>query len=344
MKIAVIAVASSSGAYGGAERLYQGLVEALRNEGTETDLLTVMSDEKDFDSIKASYLKFYDLDVSKYDGVISTKAPSYAVRHPNHICYLIHTMRVFYDMFEKEFPYPSPALLEQRKFIHALDYSTLHSQRVKKIFTIGHQVTNRLRSYNSLESEVLHPALLFDNFKEGALGDYLFMPGRLHRWKRVDLIIEALKYSNSRVKLKIAGVGEDEGFFRKKAGNDERIEFLGKISDDQLIELYSRALAVPFVPLYEDYGYVTLEAFKSAKPVITCMDSGEPAYFVKDEYNGFVCNPDPKEIALKIDYLFNYREIAEKMGLNGKATTAHIKWANIAKKLIDTLDNDRYEK
>jgi len=37
-------------------------------------------------------------------GVISTKAPGYMIRHRNHICYLQHTMRVFYDMFDVEFP------------------------------------------------------------------------------------------------------------------------------------------------------------------------------------------------------------------------------------------------
>jgi len=254
---------------------------------------------------------------------------------------LVHTMRVFYDMFEKEFPYPSPALLHQRKFIQTLDSAALNPLRVKKIFTIGHEVTNRLRKYNLLESEVLHPALLSDNFKIEGQNDYLFMPGRLHRWKRVDLVIKAMRYVKSPVKFKIAGTGEDEGAFRKEAQHDPRIEFLGKISEPELIDLYAGALAVPFVPLNEDYGYVTLEAFKSARPVITCTDSGEPAHFVQNQYNGFVCEPDPQEIAEKIDFLFNHRDAAAKMGLNGKATTAHISWANIANKLIYSLGIDR---
>lgn len=337
MKIAVIAVASSTGALGGAERLYAGLVQALRNEGADVDLLNVVSDETDFESIKESYLNFYDLDLNPYDGIISTKAPSYMARHGNHICYLIHTMRVFYDMFENEFPFPSPSLLEQRKFIHALDCAALDPRRVKKIFSIGHQVSHRLSQYNSLASEVLHPALLFDNYRTGPYGDYLFMPGRLHRWKRVDLVIKAMKYTQCPVKLKIAGVGEDEAFFRKIAGRDRRIEFLGRVSDDELIDLYAGALAVPFVPINEDYGYVTLEAFQSAKPVITCKDSGEPAFFVKDQYNGFVCDPDPKDLGQKIEYLFNNRDKASELGLNGRLTASQIGWNRIATTLISAL-------
>jgi len=337
MKLAVIAISSMSGETGGAERFYTGLVKALNTTGVRTDLLEVASDETNFDTIKETYLKFYDLDLTKYDGVISTKAPSYLVRHRNHVCYLVHTMRVFYDMFEREFPQPSPSLVEQREFIHALDRAALNPKRVKKVFSIGHEVTNRLHKYNLLDSEVLHPALLSNNFRAGEYNDYLFMPGRLHRWKRVELVIKAMRYTKSPIKLKIAGVGEDEKFFRKEARNDPRIEFLGKVTDDDLIDLYAGSLAVPFVPIYEDYGYVTLEAFKSSKPVITCKDSGEPTYFVKNQINGFVCEPNPQDIAEKIDYLFSHRGQAAEMGLNGNATITHINWANIAKKLFNSL-------
>lgn len=337
MRIAVVAVGSSSGVSGGAERFYQGLVKALNAAGTETDLIEVESDESSFESIEQTYLKFYDLDLSRYDGIISTKAPSYLVQHHNHVCYLVHTMRVFYDMFEKEFPYPDSTLLEQRKFIHFLDSAALSARRVKKIYSIGHAVSNRLRKYNALESQVLHPALLFNNFRAGEQKDYLFMPGRLHRWKRVDLIIKAMRYTHSPVKLKIAGTGEDEEVFRKEARNDSRIEFLGKITDQELIDLYADALAVPFVPINEDYGYVTLEAFESAKPVLTCVDSGEPAHFVKDNHNGFICEPDPQAIAEKIDYLHHNRDGALEMGLKGKITVSDIRWSNIAKELIHSL-------
>jgi glycosyltransferase involved in cell wall biosynthesis len=338
MKIAVIAATSLRGDTGGSERLYSGLVKSLSDAGMKTDLLQITSDESRFESIKETYLKFYDLNVEQYDGVISTKAPSYLVRHKNHICYLIHTMRVFYDMFDSEFPEPGSSLLEQRKLIHSLDRAALNSNRIKKIFSIGYEVANRLQKYNMLESEVLHPALFFDHFKNGASQDYLFMPGRLHRWKRVDLIIKAMQYTKSPVKLKIAGTGEDEKLFRTIANNDSRIEFLGRVSDDELMDLYANALAIPFTPIHEDYGYVTLEAFKSWKPVITCKDSGEPAYFVRNDFNGFVCDPNPQTIAEKIDYFYYHRDKAVEMGFNGKSTIAHISWANIAERIINSLE------
>ena len=337
MKIAIIAVVSSRGETGGAERFYKGLTNAFNAAGAEADLIEIIGDESNFAAIEETYLRFYDLNVAHYDGVISTKAPSYLVRHTNHLCYLVHTMRVFYDMFEREFHEPTRELLEQRAFIRTLDTAALSPKRVKKIFSIGHEVAKRLREYNSLDSDVLHPALLFDDFKADAYGDYLFMPGRLHRWKRVDLVIQAMRYVKSPIKLKIAGTGEDEETLRNMARHDARIEFLGRVDDVKLMELYANSLAVSFTPQREDYGYVTLEAFKSKKSVITCVDSGEPTYFIKDSFNGFVCAPDPIEIADKIDFLFHNRSKAEEMGSNGHRSISHITWDNIVNKLMKAL-------
>lgn len=337
MKIAIIAIKSSSGETGGAEKLYQGLYNSLISFGINTELFEVTSNESNFESIKETYLKIYDLKLNNYDGVISTKAPSYLINHKNHICYLIHTMRVFYDMFDVEFPNADIVLHQQRRLIHTLDSLALAPTRTKKIFSIGNEVSNRLWKYNHLESEVLHPALLTNHFQSGESQDYIFLPGRLHRWKRVDLAIRAMDYTKTPVKLKIAGSGEDEGFFRKIAHNNPNIEFLGRVSDEKMIDLYSNSLAVAFFPIKEDYGYVTLEAFSSEKPVITCTDSGEPTFFVKNKKNGFVCDPSPQNISEKFDYFYQHRDISREMGVNGKETISHINWYNIAQKLILSL-------
>ncbi len=337
MKIAVIGAGSKHGEQGGAENFYKGLVSALNKFEVNTELLCPISDESNFESIMETYLRFYDLDLSKYDGVISTKAPAYVVRHPNHICYLQHTIRVFYDMFEIEFPQQTKDLLDQRKFINILDTAALQYPRTKKVFVIGNEVKNRLLKYNGLKSTVLYQGLLTDNFKEG-LFNYVFMPGRLHRWKRVDLVIESMRYVKAPVKLLISGVGEDEDGFKKLAKDDSRIEFLGRVSNEELVSLYSNALCVPFVPIHEDFGLITIEAFRSGKPVITCIDSGEPAYIVRHNDTGFVCNPDPRDIADKIDYLYTHSNIAKGMGEKGKSSTQYITWEATAEKLLASLN------
>lgn len=335
-RIAVVAAGSARGELGGAERFYLGLTNALCAIGYKAELINVVSDEATFDSIKASYLRFYDLDMTAFDGVISTKAPSYALRHPNHVCYLVHTMRVFYDMFDVEFPNAPAQLQAQRDFIQRLDTGCLQAPRTRKILSIGEEVTARLTSYNNLDAEVLHPTTTLSGFQTGTY-DYIFAPGRLHRWKRVDLAINAMRHVRRPVKLLISGDGEDSAYFHNLAGTDDRILFVGRVSDQRLLELYSKALAVLFAPLREDLGLITFEAFLSEKPVITCIDSGEPARIVQNGKTGFVCAADPQDIAKQIEFLFDNPDQARRMGKMGYQSIAHLSWHRVARRLGEAL-------
>ncbi len=336
-KIAVLAVANASGEQGGAEKFYQALTRALCDAGARAEQLNILGDESTFEAIEETYLRFYDLDLSSYDGVISTKAPGYVVRHPNHITYLQHTIRAFYDMFDMVFPRITQKILQQRETILKLDAGSLCRPRTKKVFVIGHEVRNRLLHYINIDSEVLHESLENEMFQCGQYEDYLFMPGRLHRWKRVDLIIEAMQFVKVPIKLRIAGTGEHENEYKKLAANNGRIEFLGRVTDEELVELYSNALAVPFVPIREDFGLVTIEAFRSGKPVLTCNDSGEPTYFVQNGKNGFICPPDPGAIAEQLDFFYNNKEKTREMGMNGKRSVEDLTWNNISTKLLSAL-------
>jgi glycosyltransferase involved in cell wall biosynthesis len=173
---------------------------------------------------------------------------------------------------------------------------------------------------------------------EPKAGEFIFFPGRLHHWKRPDLIIAAMKYVSYDVKLLIAGIGEDEARLKELAKGDDRVQFVGRVDDDRLVDLYSRAIAVPFVPINEDYGLITIEAFKSKKPVITCKDSGEPAVIVKDGITGFVVEPDPRKIAEKINYLIEHPSEASKMGEIGFESVRDITWDNIVSELIGSAE------
>jgi glycosyltransferase involved in cell wall biosynthesis len=125
--------------------------------------------------------------------------------------------------------------------------------------------------------------------------------------------------------------------FRELAKGDKRIVFHGRVSDQELVDLYANALVVPFVPEREDFGFITLESFCSCKPVITCNDSGEPTYIVHDGKSGFICPPDPKEIASKLEYFYDNPEMARKMGIRGKESIQHIKWELVVEKLLSAL-------
>ena len=337
MKVAVLTPVSPNGEEGGAEILYRALIHGLQQNGIQAEQVRCTSDESSFTSIQRTYLAFYDLDLSAYDGVISTKAPSYLVRHPNHVCYLLHTMRSYYDMFDLEFDTHSPDLLRQRELLHTLDSGALAPSRTRKIFTIGEEVAARLRAWNGLEAELLRPAPPPDRFESGKYR-YLLLPSRLHRWKRIDLLIEAMRFVNAPLRVKITGEGEDADRFRDAARGDHRIRFLGWVSRKRLLRLYANALAVIFTPLREDFGFVTTEAFASAKPVITCSDSGEPARLVRHGQTGYVCDPDPESLGRAIDRLAASPGKARSMGERARATADSTTWAEVGRRLLMALE------
>jgi glycosyltransferase involved in cell wall biosynthesis len=336
-KIAIVATASASGEIGGAERFYEGLRKALCAQGVDSNIVPVIPNESSFEAILGSYLQFYDLDLTEYDGIISTKAPGYLARHPNHVCYLLHTMRRFYDMFDIEFPSADKTVLEQRRRVLELDTAALSSPNVRRIFVIGEEVRDRLKKYNGIRSEVLYPVTNLTGFRRDGAFDYLFMPGRLHRWKRVNLVIDAMKHVKAPVKLFISGAGEDEAVLRESAKGDMRIEFLGRISEDEMLEWYANALAVPFVPYREDFGFVAIEAFHSGKPVITCIDSGEPARITSRFDAGVICDPFPESVAAAIESLYLSPDTAKKLGDHGRINAAAMTWDPIARELVSSL-------
>jgi glycosyltransferase involved in cell wall biosynthesis len=334
-RVAILASLSANGEQGGAERLFVGLRDALTDAGLTAQLLEIYNNEADFRQIEKSYLRFYDLDLRAYDGIVSAKAPSFVARHRNHVCYLMHTIRVFYDMFDDAFPAPTQEVLDQRRLVHALDTAAL--QRPRRIFAIGEEVAARLRRYNGLEASVMrHPTSLQGLHVDGSF-DYFFLPGRLHRWKRTDLAIAAMRFVTAPVELVISGTGEDEKRFKGLAAGDPRIRFVGRVDDDALAALYADALAVIFTPEREDLGLVTLESFQSGKPVITCNDSGEPARIVEDGRTGFVCRPDPAHIGASLEHLAYNRDRAAEMGRAGRTVIAGITWTKVADALCAAL-------
>jgi glycosyltransferase involved in cell wall biosynthesis len=338
MRVGVITARMASGERGGAEAFYDGLIDALRGAGHDTAEVPVHVDETTFESVLESYARCYALDLREYDLVISTKAPTFMVSHPNHVSYLVHTIRVFYDMFEAEYGRGTPAHHAQRRIVHALDRFGLRPGRVRRHFSIGETPCRRLLDvspwWQSVRFHTLHPAPTLTGFKRPKRQDYILMPGRLHRWKRVGLMIEAYKHLRRNVQLLVTGTGEDEQELRALAAGDPRIRFLGRVSEPALLDLYANALLVGFIPKQEDFGYITIEAFNSGKAVLTCTDSGEPLQFVRDGHTGFVVPPDARMIAERLREAIDHPKRVAQMGTHGARAVAAISWDAIVDALV----------
>ena len=86
MKVAVVTVRASSGEQGGAERLFDALVQSFLDLGHEAEEVCLYTDESTYERILENYLHFHDLDLSSFDLVVSTKAPTWMVRHVSCCC------------------------------------------------------------------------------------------------------------------------------------------------------------------------------------------------------------------------------------------------------------------
>ena len=169
----------------------------------------------------------------------------------------------------------------------------------------------------------------------------LFYAGRLDRLKRLDLAIDAMQRVSSGARLKIAGTGPLAEELRTQIvglGVEDRVELLGFVDADSLIDLYAGCRAAYYAPLNEDYGYVTVEAFLSKKPVVTTVDAGGPLEFVTDGETGVVADAEPEAIAAAIDALWQMpaTRLAE-MGEAGHARVRDINWDNVIDRLTESL-------
>jgi glycosyltransferase involved in cell wall biosynthesis len=112
---------------------------------------------------------------------------------------------------------------------------------------------------------------------------------------------------------------------------------LGAVSDAELVEQYARCRAVYFAPWNEDYGFVTQEAFRSGKAVITTDDSGGPAELVRDGENGLVGPSTPEAVGRHLDALAADRGRAERMGQTAARDAALHTWARAVEVLARPL-------
>src|SRR5436190_1698904 len=209
----------------------------------------------------------------------------------------------------------------------------------ERVLTNAQNTAARVQRFNGVTARALyHPPPIADRLRSGEYGDYRLLVSRLEPLKRVELAIRAMAHVAAPARLVIVGDGSQREALEREAtqaGATDRITFAGACWGDAVADLYARALGVIYAPFDEDYGYVTIEAFLAARPVITATDSGGPLEFVRDGVNGFICEPDAMALAAAINTLARDRSLAERLGRAGRSVAQAITWDGVIELIID---------
>jgi glycosyltransferase involved in cell wall biosynthesis len=329
--------------HGGAEVHVRELTRELTARGYLAELVSIPFKWYPKEEILPHAAAWRLIDLSESNGqpvdlVIASKFPTYFVRHPNKVAWLIHQYRAAYELcgtVYSDFGH-NERDVGLRDTLVRLDTEMLGECR--RLFANARNTANRVTKFNGLPAEPLyHPPRLAPRLEAGPYGDYVLSVGRIESVKRVDLLVSAMPHVDKPIRLIVAGDGTQRANVERLAGElgvTDRVEFLGAVDDDALVTLYRDTLAVLYPPYDEDFGYVTLEGFLARKPVVTAVDSGGPNEFVVDGVNGFVCEPAPDAIAASINALASDRRRAAALGDAGYVRAREITWDGVIEKLV----------
>ncbi len=329
---------------GGAEYFTQNLVNRLRARSFEVENIQLPLQTLPVEEVVKGCLAWRLLNLDRIyndeiDLVIGTKFPSYMVPHKNKIIWLVHQYREIYDLHNTIYSgfQATSNHVQVRDQLIELDH--LAFSEAKEIFTISKTVSGRLKKFNDFDSTAIYPPLDdAEKFHFSSQDNFVLSVSRLEGNKRVKLLVEAMQHVSPDFKAVIVG----EGYLRKEYEwlasvhkVSDRIIFTGAISRNELIQYYAQAGALFYGPIGEDYGYATLEAFYSSKPVITCNDSGGILEFV-DESTGWVCEPDAQAIGKSIEEALTNKSDAKKRGAAGRQRIQFINWDTALDKLLSS--------
>ncbi len=326
---------------GGAEIFADDLVGELRARGHETDLVTVPYKWYPGERVLSQAFLWRLLDLSESDGrpielAIATKFPSYAVRHPNKVVWLLHQFRQAYELDRTELGQFGESAEERatRRAVQRLDRVALGE--AKKVFATSRNVADRLQRSTGIAAEVMpHPPQKLP-YRTESYDDFVLSVGRLDRAKRHELLLDALA-TDSTLHCVIVGDGPDRERLEdvaRRHGLDGRARFTGRIDEEELAGLYARCLAVYYAPVDEDFGMVPYEAFLAEKPVVTTTDAGGPLEVVADRTTGLVIEPRAAALAEACSWLRDHVDDARAWGRAGKEIARRVSWDETIARLL----------
>ncbi len=169
------------------------------------------------------------------------------------------------------------------------------SRRVHAYLANSRLTQERLRQCYGRESVLVHPPVETGRFRVGEPGDYLLVVSEIVRHKRIQVALKGAR--QAKAPIKIVGSGPD---FEEMRSAYPEADFLGRASDEALVELYAGARAV-IVPSREEFGITAVEAQAAGRPVIAADAGGALETVIEGETGLFATFDDAGSFAETID-------------------------------------------
>lgn len=302
------------------------VVEALCRMLPEADIFTLFYDpEKVSETIRArrvtaSFLNplrrhyrsllplmpmaLESFDLRGYDLIVSSESgPAKGVLAPSaarHVCYCHTPMRYLWDLYPAyrneftESAWKRALMAPVANYLRLWDFST--AARVDEFVANSANVARRIWKTYRREARVIYPPVAVETFYWKEPEDYYLIVSELVAYKRIDYAVEA--FANSGRRLRVVGDGPEYGALKRMAKGN--VEFCGRVSDEELRELYARARAF-LMPGEEDFGMTPVEALASGKAVIALGRGGVLESVPLSEPVGGVLYDAPEQLPRAIE-------------------------------------------
>lgn len=246
------------------------------------------------------------MDLGDHDVIISSSSAfAHGIRRNSdstHVCYCHSPFRYIWherDRALREVPAVArPLLSRQLQRIQKWDIRA--ASHVDHFIANSRVTQQRIADVWGRDATIIHPPVDTHRFTIKQPEDYFLIVGELVPHKQVDRALLAAERAGSRVKV----VGTGPSIHRLQARFGNRAEFLGRVQDDHLSDLMSRARAL-VVPNVEEFGIAAVEAQAAGRPVIgpdhggtaeTIIDGKTGVLFPAGDFNALV------EVMREVDF------------------------------------------
>ena len=193
------------------------------------------------------------------------------------------------------------------------------------------------------EYELLHNGIEIERFSKATpwptTGPTIFFVGRHEPRKGLTVLLEALSMLPSDVRLWVGGDGPETQCLQERWGNDERVEWLGRLDDDQVARRLRGADVFCAPSLHgESFGVVLLEAMAAETPIVA---SDLPGYrnVARAGQDALLAHPgDPKALADALVAVLEHPTLAESLVASGDARAAEFSMDLLAERYLDLYD------